>query len=104
MSCATRPTTSFCPRSGSVPFGLVLANARPAPQKEVVGRSMCSPSTHRRARTHRRRHSGYLLFLVPHLFFPRMAGPHSQPEVTEPFFADTTNCSGLAGTFSAAFM
>ena len=101
MSCATRPTTSFCPRSGSVTFGLVLANARPAPQKEVVGRSMCYPSTQRRARTHRRRHSGYLLTLVPPLYFHQMAGPHSQPEGNGAASRTRVNCSGSAGTFSA---
>jgi hypothetical protein len=77
-------------------------DCRPAPQKEVLGRSICYPSTKRCAWTNRHRGSEYLLFLAPHLFLGRRAGLHSQPEghgavPSRP----RLNCSGFAGTFSA---
>jgi hypothetical protein len=54
---------------------------RPAPQKEVLGRSICYPSTRRSAWTNRRRGSGYLLFLVPRCSWGEGgAGRHEQPE------------------------
>src|SRR5919204_2907767 len=37
-------------------------DCRPAPQKEVLGRSICYPSTRRCAWTNRHRGSGYLFF------------------------------------------
>ena len=65
-------------------FGFVLAKRRPAPQKEVLGRSICYPSTKGCAWTNRHRGSGYLLFLALHLFVDRRAGLQSHPKVTEP--------------------
>src|SRR5918999_4226178 len=54
---------------------------RPAPQKEVLGRSICYPSTRRSAWTNRRRGSGYLLFLVPRCSWGEGgAGRHEPPE------------------------
>ena len=64
---------------------------RPAPQKEVLGRSICYPSTRRCAWTNRRRDSGYLLFLVPPCSWGEGgAGRHEQPEGNGATRADTT--------------
>ena len=74
---------------------------RPAPQKKVVGRSMCYPSTKRCAWiTHRRRHSGYLLFLSSSLFPRRRAGLHSHPKVMEPLRGHDKSAPALPDPFS----
>src|SRR5918999_5546112 len=55
-------------------------DCRPAPQKEVLGHSICYPSTKRCAWTNRHRGSGYLLFPGSSLVRRSKGGPAVAPE------------------------